>query len=1374
MGKRDKKTGKGRLDKYYHLAKEQGYRARSAFKLIQLNKKYNFLEKSKCLIDLCAAPGGWLQVASKYMPVSSLIIDITTDKCRAILRNELKTWKADVVLHDGAPNVGVSWIQDAYAQSELTLKALKLAVESLNKGGTFVTKVFRSKDYNNLLWVFNQLFKKVEATKPASSRNVSAEIFVVCRDFLAPKKIDPKFLDPRSVFQEVDIGPTNRSVDILHPEKKKRQREGYDDGDYTLFKEASVLDFIQSNDPIKLLSEVNKLNFDTDEAKKLLNHEMTIEEIKMCCEDLKVLGKREFKNLLKWRNSIRSSLQEQDEINEKTIDKEEKEESVDEDEIIQEELERLTKEEQARQKKFRRKANEKRQKNVTRMQLKMISPTDIALDQVDLNGSESLFNLKQIDKSGMLKTFRKGDMNIVIENEQDDGDIVIDDIDVQKKQNDDTEEMEYIDDENNLSYLEQEMEDLYEQYKEHKAERDAKYRVKKMREENEEWNGNQTLDKEDDCDSDTLDYAMPRNTNTYDSSSSSEDDSEVESFNSNKVKNKAKKKNKNLLTDLNDDEDEERSQSPSGLSKKATLFFDHPLFKKVMEEYDENKEHDQSSLAKKIQNDENNDLNLTTEEYKLVESSRSEPERDESQVNKNKSLKRKVEAIEEDDDLEIVPVDKDSDEELWNANESDDDDKKMKRTREIGLLTAEAVTLAQQLVNRQKTKEDLIDEGFRRHTFNDRKGLPSWFLDDEMKHNKVNLPITKEAVEIIRQRMKALNARPIKKIAEAKARKKMRAIKRLAKLQNKTDVIVETPSMTEKEKAQTISKMIAKTQKKVKKEVKVVVAKGGAKGMKGRPKGVKGRYKPSSSHTSQILRKLNNTFFPLYIKIMENVQAIGKVNIQENDVMEEASTSHVDNTAPPNAASSTLQQIQKVENSLGNQRVEPQVQQVHGTNTSNNEGSTTVMTFHQQQNLPVQNVQTTWLDPSLENKTNLSNSTITTVTTHKEPVMNEPLENLPTNVSSTPPSTTHDINMMTPNMKSLNSTGPYTPDSTNFPSPSTPLDSSPSGTFNQFSVNSVNPDKTISGQQNNPNVVKAKPFVCTVCNQTFSRQHNLKSHALTHSQEKPFQCDICHHFFRRHHDLKRHAKLHTGEKPYQCPHCKRKFARLDALNRHLRAENLQKKQAQIQTNNNTPINKNEISFQRQQVMHQEQFHSWPPQVSSQQLSQIQTIPQSNNTQSLQGNQATHANIVMTNQSHQIVFPVEAATTAAASHYKIQYTLNKQIQEPQRRVSEIIMANDQDVEVHSNNGKTSCRETQLIERNSYLEERVRELENEVINERKLRTRREYLEQRVNELEIEKNLLKQLLLERDTSSSDISHLEKKRKTASPNDSSNLQKD
>lgn len=82
-----------------------------------------------------------------------------------------------------------------------------------------------------------------------------------------------------------------------------------------------------------------------------------------------------------------------------------------------------------------------------------------------------------------------------------------------------------------------------------------------------------------------------------------------------------------------------------------------------------------------------------------------------------------------------------------------------------------------------------------------------------------------------------------------------------------------------------------------------------------------------------------------------------------------------------------------------------------------------------------------------------------------------------------------------------------------------------------------------------------KKYFCRICNQGFSRKHNMVSHELIHSSTKPHICRICHLKFRRIHDLKRHEKLHTGEKPFRCDKCSRLFARPDALSRHQNSPN---------------------------------------------------------------------------------------------------------------------------------------------------------------------------------------------------------------------------
>ena len=735
--------------------------------------------------------------------------DITTDKCRTTLRSHLKHMKADAVIHDGAPNVGTAWVQDAFTQAELVLQSMKLATEFLCEGGTFVTKVFRSKDYNALLWCFQQLFMKVEATKPPSSRNVSAEIFVVCRGYKAPKNLDPKFLDPRYVFAELAEPAPNNEAKVFNPEKKKRKRGGYEEGDWTQFHEATVAEFIETPDPIAMLGSLNRLTFEQkgngDIAIATIDKlPETTKEVRDCCADLKVLGRADFKRLLRWRLKVRDIFGFSKKQKEAAAAKEAEEakegeevakiEDMDEEMKLQEELERLKDKDSKQKKKQRRIENERKQKEIVRMQMNMATPFEIGLEQAGPTGEDAMFALKNVEKDGALSKIARGKMAQIIE-----------------KEKEESSEEELTDDEEGDN-LERYLDSQYDEYVEQKSARDAKYRAKRARGDNEdgEWNGFSDGEKEESDDEKLVQDA--------DSDASSDEEEEGP---------------KKLITTLEGDD-----AADSGLTRRAQRFFDQDIFKGI-------------DGLDDLEEDEDSGIDVEGEEDVKMEDVEEVTEKPSKPTKKATFAEPAPEewSDEEDDKIEEVA----RDESQW-----EQDDVPMKNGKpDIDIITAEAMTLAHQIATGKKTKHDLLDDSFNRYSHRDVDGLPDWFLDDENKHSKLQRPTTAAAAAAIKEKMRALNARPIKKVREAQARKKFKAAQRLEKLKKKSAMLADEEGMTEKEKAQSIARLMSRaSKKKPKGKVSVVVAGGGNKGIKGRPKGTKGKYKMVDARLKKDVRGL--------------------------------------------------------------------------------------------------------------------------------------------------------------------------------------------------------------------------------------------------------------------------------------------------------------------------------------------------------------------------------------------------------------------------------------------------------------------------------------------------------------------------------------
>ncbi|MDC0393342.1 RlmE family RNA methyltransferase [Candidatus Pelagibacter sp.] len=191
-------VNKQRRDTYVRQSKVDGYRARSAYKLIEIDEKFKIFKGGLTVIDIGAAPGSWSQYASKVVkngkivsidlkemePIDNTVQikgDFTEDETQQKIK-EFLTNKSDVVMSDMAVNTtGIKNI-DSIQTGELCKEAMIFSKDIISNGGFFVSKIFMGGSFNEIVQLGKKIFKEVKVFKPKSSRKDSKESFIICKN----------------------------------------------------------------------------------------------------------------------------------------------------------------------------------------------------------------------------------------------------------------------------------------------------------------------------------------------------------------------------------------------------------------------------------------------------------------------------------------------------------------------------------------------------------------------------------------------------------------------------------------------------------------------------------------------------------------------------------------------------------------------------------------------------------------------------------------------------------------------------------------------------------------------------------------------------------------------------------------------------------------------------------------------------------------------------------------------------------------------------------------------------------------------------------------------------------------------------------------
>ncbi|MEM2122752.1 MAG: RlmE family RNA methyltransferase [Candidatus Bathyarchaeia archaeon] len=193
-----------RKDQYYRKAKEQGYRSRAAYKLLEVLSRFHLIREGDKVLDIGAAPGGWSQVAIEATGDSGLVVsvdlkpirpfqkgnvktlnlDITSNEASSILR-EISRDGFNVIISDASPNIIGAWNLDHYRQVSLALTVLDLAVKILKPNGNLLVKLFDGPEVKSFKQKVKEIFRYVRLIKPKASKARSSEIYILGIGFKA-------------------------------------------------------------------------------------------------------------------------------------------------------------------------------------------------------------------------------------------------------------------------------------------------------------------------------------------------------------------------------------------------------------------------------------------------------------------------------------------------------------------------------------------------------------------------------------------------------------------------------------------------------------------------------------------------------------------------------------------------------------------------------------------------------------------------------------------------------------------------------------------------------------------------------------------------------------------------------------------------------------------------------------------------------------------------------------------------------------------------------------------------------------------------------------------------------------------------------------